>query len=101
MIDEDVRLGQLNNDMTYYYREGKDTAQDVTRTNYLHIQNHVPTTFILHACMHAFSGSPLGAVSICLVLIVSRSHLSIAQFNSSFKHHNMRTFTYATPILIT
>ena len=34
----------------------------------LHIQNHVPTTFIPHACMHAFSGSPLDAVSICLVL---------------------------------
>ena len=33
----------------------------------LHIQNHVPTTFIPHACMHAFSGSPLDAVSICLV----------------------------------
>ena len=101
MIDEDVQLGQLNNDMTYYDREGKDTVQDVTGTNYLRIQNHMPTTFIPHACMHAFSGSPLGAVSICLVLIISRSHLSIAQFSSSFKHLNMRTFTYATPILIT
>ena len=30
--------------------------------------DHVPTTFIPHACMHAFSGSPLDAVSICLVL---------------------------------
>ena len=33
----------------------------------LHIQNHVPTTFIPHACMHAFLGSPFDAVSICLV----------------------------------
>ena len=33
----------------------------------LRIQNHVPTAFIPHACMHTFSGSPLDAVSICLV----------------------------------
>ena len=35
----------------------------------LHIQNRVPTAFIPHACMHAFSGSPLDAVSICLVML--------------------------------
>ena len=50
MTDEDVRLGQLNNDTTYYDREGKDAEQDVTRR------------------MHVFSGSPLDAVSICLVI---------------------------------
>ena len=66
MTDEDMRLGQLNNDTTYKDREGKDTEQDVN----LRIQNHVPTTFIPHVCMHAFSGSPLDAVSICLVYSV-------------------------------
>ena len=30
MTDEDMRLGQLNNNTTYYDREGKDTKQDVT-----------------------------------------------------------------------
>ena len=33
------------------------------------IRNHVPTTFHLSCVsMHAFSGSPLDAISICLVI---------------------------------
>ena len=36
-----------------------------------------------------------------IVLIVTSSRLSIAQLSSPFKYLNMRTFTYATPILIT
>ena len=39
-------------------------------TGNLHIQDQVPTTFLPHACMHAFSGSPLDAVSICLVKLL-------------------------------
>ena len=32
---EDVQLGQLNNDTTYYDREGKDTEKEVTRWSHL------------------------------------------------------------------
>ena len=74
MTDEDVQLGQLNNNTTFYDREGKATcASHVIEqiTVSLHIQNHVPTTFIPHACMHAFSSSPLDAVGICLVYHVN------------------------------
>ena len=67
MTDADMQLGQLNNDTTYYDREGKDTEQDVTRWNRLPYPEPRVTTFIPHACMHAFSGLPLDAVSICLV----------------------------------
>ena len=74
MTDENVRLGQLNNDTTYYDREGKGIcASHVTEqiTVNLRIQNHVPTTFIPHVCMHAFSGLPLDAVNICLVASIA------------------------------
>ena len=36
-----------------------------------------------------------------IVLIISRSHLSIAQLSSSFKRLDTRTFMHATPTLIT
>ena len=42
---------------------------NITGNLQLSIQNHVPTTFIPHACMHVFSGSPLDAVCICLVYL--------------------------------
>ena len=42
--------------------------ENITGNLQLRIQNHVPTTFIPHARMHVFSGSPLDAVSICLVV---------------------------------
>ena len=36
-----------------------------------------------------------------MVLIISQSHLSIAQLSSSFEHLDMLTFMYATPTLTT
>ena len=36
-----------------------------------------------------------------IILIISRSHLSITQLSSSFKRLDMRTFTYTIPTLIT
>ena len=36
-----------------------------------------------------------------ILLLTTRSRLSIAQANSSFKLFDMRTFTYATPTFIT
>ena len=36
-----------------------------------------------------------------ILLIISQSHLSIAQASSSFKCLDKHTFTYATPTLIT
>ena len=36
-----------------------------------------------------------------ILLLTSRSHLSIAQASSSFKRFDMRTFTYTTPTIIT
>ena len=35
MTDKDMRLGQLNNDMTYYDNEGKHNEQDITRQSCL------------------------------------------------------------------
>ena len=49
------------------YRQHREREVTKQITINLRIQNHVPTAFIPHACMHAFSGSPLDAVSICLV----------------------------------
>ena len=51
-------------------KKGKwDYLEGESITGNLCIQNHVPTTLIPHACMHAFSGSPFDAVSICLVIL--------------------------------
>ena len=36
-----------------------------------------------------------------IILLITCSRLSIAQLSSSFKRLDTRTFTYATPILIT
>ena len=35
-----------------------------------------------------------------ILLLITRSRLSISQDSSSFKHLNMHTFTYATPTFI-
>ena len=51
----------------HYDREGKDTEQDVTRWSRLPYPEPRATTFIPHACMHAFSGLHLDTVSTCLV----------------------------------
>ena len=68
MTDEDMQLEQLNNNTTYYDREGKDTEQDVMRRSRLPV---LVTIVEYHSeKYHAFSGSPLDAVSICLVIIL-------------------------------
>ena len=36
-----------------------------------------------------------------ILLLITRSHLSIAQASSSFKHFDMRMFTYTTPTFVT
>ena len=36
-----------------------------------------------------------------IVLLITQIHLSIAQANTSFKHHNTCMFMYATPTIIT